>query len=332
MFTLQPLWPSDLGLILSYKCQAECAHCLYNCGPEWSDWMKPEEVRAALETTPLWGHRYQVHITGGEPFLNFPLLLQAVEIATELGISNYLETNAGWCVREELVEKRFVALREAGLGAVLISCSPFHAESIPLERTLLGIRKALEIFGRQGVIVYLPEWLQQLQAFSQGGTTSLEEYVEAYGPQNAGRLFWEGYGLISGGRSGYRLGHLVEGRQAADFQGENCQREILYAHHSHFDLYGNFISGFCGGLTVGDWHELSVLLVRFRSGDYPELISILVEDGPYGLYTFAQEAFGYQPLKQGYAGKCHLCVDVRRHLARHGDFPELKPKEFYERI
>jgi hypothetical protein len=332
MFRLHPLQPSDLGLILSYKCQAACAHCLYNCSPEWSDWMKPEHVREALEAMLIWEQQFQVHITGGEPFLNFPLLLHAARTATELGIPNYVETNAGWCVREELAEKRFIALREAGLGAVLISCSPFHAESIPLERTLLAIRKALEIFGRQGVIVYLPEWLQQLQTFDQGDTTPLEEYLKAYGPKQAGRMFWEGYGLISGGRSGYRLGHLIEGRPAADFQAESCQRDILYAHHSHFDLYGNYISGFCGGLTVGDWHDLPRLLDCFRSGDYPRLISILVEEGPYGLYTFAKETYGYQPLEQGFAGKCHLCVDVRRHLVRQGDFPELEPREFYERI
>jgi hypothetical protein len=332
MFKFRPLQPSDLGLILSYKCQAACAHCLYNCSPEWSDWMSPEEVREALEATLVWDHRFQVHITGGEPFLNFPLLLHAVETAKELGISNYLETNAGWCVREELVEKRFLALRESGLGAILISCSPFHAESIPLERTLLAIRKALEIFGRQGVIVYLSEWLEQLRSFDRGGTTALEEYVRVYGSQNAGRLFWEGYGLISGGRSGYRLGHLVEGRLATDFQGENCRQDILYAHHSHFDLYGNYISGFCGGLTVGDWHDLPMLLDRFQSSDYPELISILIDGGPFGLFTYAQEAFGYEPIEGGFAGKCHLCVDVRRYLVEHGEFPELEPREFYERI
>jgi hypothetical protein len=332
MFRPHPLHPSDLGLILSYKCQAACAHCLYNCSPEWSDWMEPEEVRTALEAMLIWEQRFQVHITGGEPFLNFPLLLHAVETATVLGISNYLETNAGWCVREELVEKRFIALREAGLRAVLISCSPFHAESIPLERTFLAIRKALQIFGQQGVIVYLSEWLPQLQTFDHGSTTSLEAYVEAYGAQDAGRLFWEGYGLISGGRSGYRLGHLVKGRPAGDFQGQSCQQEILYAHHSHFDLYGNFISGFCGGLTVGDWHDLPVLMDRFRSGEYPKLILILVEEGPYGLYAFAREVYGYQALEEGFAGKCHLCVDVRRHLVRQGEFPELEPREFYERI
>ena len=214
----------------------------------------------------------------------------------------------------------------------MISCSPFHAETIPLERTLLAIRMALEIFGRHGVIVYLSEWLEQIQSFDSGGTTALGEYVKVYGPQSAGRLFWEGYGLISGGRSGYRLGHLIKGRPATDFRSENCQREILYAHHSHFDLYGNFISGFCGGLTVGDWHDLPLLLEHFQSGIYPELISTLLDKGPYGLFTFAQEAYGYEPLEQGFAGKCHLCVDVRKHLVEQGEFPELEPREFYERI
>jgi hypothetical protein len=37
-------------------------------------------------------------------------------------------------------------------------------------------------------------------------------------------------------------------------------------------------------------------------------------------------------LPDGYAGKCHLCVDVRRHLVRRGGFPELRPAAFYENI
>ena len=74
------------------------------------------------------------------------------------------------------------------------------------------------------------------------------------------------------------------------------------------------------------------LLDRFRAGDYPELISILIEKGPYGLFAFAEEAYGYVPLEDGFAGKCHLCVDVRKYLVQLGDFPELEPAEFYERF
>ena len=328
----QPLCPSDVGIIMTYKCQCACKHCLYNCGPKWREWISREVLHDALRAIRTWDHRVQVHLTGGEPFLNFPLLLEAVRIGAELGIPPYVETNAGWCLREAEVAEKLVALREAGLNAILISCSPFHAEKIPPVRTLLGIRKALEIFGREKVIVYLPHCVDQMQMFDLERTIPLERYVERFGLKRAQRILWDGYGIIPGGRSGYTLGHLVEKRPASAFRGQNCWEEILYAHHSHFDLYGNYISWFCGGLAVGDWHDLPQILSDFRNGNYPRIIDLLVAGGPLRLLEMAKEEYGYRELPEGYAGKCHLCVDVRRHLSAHGDFPELRPTEFYSNI
>lgn len=325
------LHPTDLGLILSYRCQSACAHCLYNCGLAWDEWMTPADVEQALDALLLWDPPPQVHVTGGEPFLNFPLLLHAVKASVGRGLLTYAETNAGWCVRESLVTQRFAQLRDAGMQFILISCSPFHAETIPPARTLLAIRAAVEVFGSEGTIVYLPEWLAQINSFGPDRTTRLDEYVEAFGIENAGRLFWEGYGLISGGRSGYRLGHLTDLRPPATFRGQNCRREILHAHHSHFDLYGNYISWFCGGLSVGSWKNLPSVLESFAAGRYPPLIEVLLGQGPYGLFELAEEKYGYKLGTQGFAGKCHLCVDIRRHLLSLEDFDELKPREFYER-
>ena len=70
----------DVGLILTYKCQSACRHCLYNCGPGWIDWMEPDEIRTALQIVKSFDNQTQIHITGGEPFLNFSLLLKTVEI------------------------------------------------------------------------------------------------------------------------------------------------------------------------------------------------------------------------------------------------------------
>ncbi len=326
------LSPSDVGLILSYRCQAACKHCLYNCGPTWQDWMSPQEVAAALEAVLTWPQPVQVHITGGEPFLKFDLLLEAVRLAAELGIPRYAETNAGWCVSEDLVTRRLIALRDAGLQALLISCSPFHAETIPPARTRLAVARSREILGPERTILYLPEWLDRIEAFGTNTTTPLERWVEGLGPADAGRLLWDGYGLISGGRSGYRLGHLIARRPAEGFRGNHCRREILHAHHSHLDLYGNYISGFCGGLTVGDWHDLPQIRADFQAGRYPPLVEVLIRAGPFGLFEMARQDYGYEPLPPGYAGKCHLCVDVRRMLVQRGEFPELRPVEFYDAI
>jgi hypothetical protein len=325
-----PLHPEDIGLILSYRCQCGCKHCLYNCGPHWHDWISPDELRAALAAIASLEGCAQVHITGGEPFLNFPLTLQAVEIACELDIPRYIETNSGWCNQADLVHQRFSSLRQAGLQAIMISCSPFHAETIPPWRTFMAIDVALQVFGTRRVMIYLPEWLDHIGRFGTSHPVPIERYIQAYGKGPTGLLFWEGYELIAGGRAGYQLGDLIEKRPATAFRNEDCYAEIMYSRHSHMDLYGNYISGFCGGLTLGDWHDLPALQSNFISGIYPYLVSILLTHGPYGLYKMASSDFGYQQLEDGYAGKCHLCVDVRHHLAQFNQFPELRPLQFYQ--
>lgn len=328
----RPFCPTDLGIIMSYQCQCACKHCLYNCGPRWKDWMSPQMLREALEVTQAWSHRFQIHFTGGEPFLNFPLLLEGVRIAVELGIPCYVETNAGWCLREEDVADKFTTLKEAGLSAILISCSPFHAEKIPPARAFLAIHKALEVFGQQGTIVYLPHCLEQVQLFDVEKTTPIARYMERFGLERAGRMLWDGYSIISGGRSGYALGHLTRKQPASAFRGQNCFLEIIHAHHSHFDLYGNYISWFCGGLTVGDWRNLPQILDDLRKRRFPPLVDILVRAGSFGLFEMAKAEYGYQELSEGYAGKCHLCVDVRRCLYQRGEFAELRPGGFYENL
>ncbi len=322
--------PQDVGIILTYRCHSGCKHCLYNCGPGWDlEAMPVETLQRALETVAGWTRPPQVHLTGGEPFIFFDLLLEGTRIAADLGITVYAETSAAWCVDEKSARDRFAALRAAGLAAILISCSPFHAEKIPVVRTLRAARAALEVFGTGGVIVYRPEFLEIVEQFGLDRPTPLSRYEELLGDEGAGQVLWGGYGLIAGGRAGYKLGHLVPSQEAEIFADESCAGEILFAHHSHMDLAGNYIPGFCGGLTVADW-RIEDPLCR----PYPVLPELLVEKGPYGLYELATRRYDYRPLPGGYAGKCHLCVDVRWHLVRTkgSDYPELRPIGFYENI
>lgn len=327
----QPLSPTDVGLVLSYQCPNACKHCAYNCGPDWQDWFPPQALFPALEVIRHLNTDIQVHITGGEPFLNFPLLIQAVSTARSLHLPVYAETSAEWCLSASIAEQRFQALRQAGLQAVLISCSPFHAEKVPLKRTLIAIEVAYEVFGPERVMVYTSDWIEQIWHFGLENPVSINQYVMAYGGEAAGLMFWDGYGLVSGGRAGYTLGRLTDQSPADAFAADSCSAELLFAARTLVDLYGNFIPGYCGGLSAGSWQFAADLRASFQAGIFPDLIAVLVELGPYGLFALATEKYQYTPLPSGYAGKCHLCVDVRRHLfckaADH--FPELRPAAFY---
>ena len=294
--------------------------------------MSIDDVRAALLSTLNWDHHYQVHITGGEPFLNYPLLLESTKIAVELGIPVYIETNAGWALDDATVNEKLSELRSAGLQTVLVSVSPFHAEKIPPERTLRLIRIASQIFGLGRVIIYQQQWLDKIMQFGIEKTNPLGNYVSAFGTKDTGKLFWQGYGLISGGRAGYELGHLIPKKHPAAFENDRCSYELLHAHHSHFDLYGKFIPGFCGGISLGSWRDIPNLEDEVNGGTMPPLIKILVKKGPFGLYELAAREYGYQSLPEGYAGKCHFCVDLRRHLLKKGGFDELSPIQFYEEL
>ncbi|WP_068671375.1 radical SAM protein [Thermosulfurimonas dismutans] len=323
------------GIMLSYRCQCGCRHCVYACGPQWHDWMSREDLENLLSgIQETWENPRGLHLAGGEPFFNFELLVFAVEKCRERNLPiEYVETNAGWCTSYEEARERFKILKEAGLTSVLISCSPFHAETVPLKRTLWAIKAAREVFGAYHVIVYMEHFVDLIRGFGEDRPVPLSEWIRIYGKEEAGRLFWKGYSLFSGGRAGFELGILAERYPYERFRGMNCMTEILLSRHCHFDPYGNYIPLFCGGLSLGRVEgDLRRFVDDYEAGK-SRIIKILVEAGPFGLAEWARRNFGFEPDPEGYVGKCHLCVAVRKFLVDTGeDFPELTPRAFYENL
>ena len=273
------------------------------------------------------------HLGGGEPFLDFDKLLRVQRLATEFGIPiEYVETNVGWCTSEEIANERFTQLKDAGLRCVLISSSPFHAEYIPLSRIITAVKVGYEVFGPNGVILWIPEFYRQLSEIRTDGLISLDEYIEHVGKGVARVMLRSEYSLITGGRIGYELADLYERGPAECCQNDQCKPELLESGHVHFDPYGNLIPSFCAGISLGDARDLESLMNNLDLNRLP-IVQVLAESGPYALYEFAVRELGYQPLKKGYVGKCHLCVDVRRWIKSVTDeFAELATAEYYDQL
>lgn len=272
-----------------------------------------------------------IHIAGGEPFLNFELTLRTVELSIEHGVPlQYVETNAHWCEDDELTAYQMNLLRESGLPAILISVSPFHNEFTPFERTDRAIKIAREIYGPYNVLVYTSYFYEQLQDYNPHQTMPLNRYLNTIGYKTAGQSFIDHYGLIPSGRAASKLNFLFEKQPADAFFNNNCTHEFTNPEHIHIDPYGNYITSFCAGISLGDARKLNSIFSGINIQEL-SIIEILATTGVEGLLKLAQDQFDFQIAPEGYIAKCHLCQDIRTHIVQRTDqFAELAPLEFYQ--
>jgi len=329
--------PVSGGLFLSYRCNSECKHCMYACSPRWSaDWISKRDAEIILTQlapsirgSPLGRDHISlncgIHLTGGEPFLNFDLLLDLSELVNELDIpSSFVETNCSWCIDDETTRESLLQLKYAGLRGILISVNPFILEYVPPQRIRRGIMIGREIFG-ENTLIYQEYVYRQFERLDPQNVISLPEYLKATGPRSLSYLE-----LLPFGRTPYRLGSFYHKYPAECFFGKSCKSELRRNWHIHIDNYGNYMPGYCGGISLGDARDLHSILNGVDL-DKLSIIEALTEDleSLYGL----GRGLGYEALEDGYILKCHLCLDIRRWIAQSTDgFSELSPREFYDHL
>jgi hypothetical protein len=307
---------------------------MYACSPRCpEDWMPEQDAEATLSQLAgrikagpygpdTVGVNSGLHFTGGEPFLNFDLLLKVTEMARDLGIpSTFVETNCFWCTDDDTTREKLLRLRGAGIRGILISVNPFILEQVPFERTQRAVRIGKEIYGGNA-IVYQELFYQEFTHLGIRETMPFEEYLRR-SPNSLQYVE-----LLPMGRAPYKLGHRFRKYHARHFFGCRCREELSREWHIHIDNYGNYMPGFCGGISLGNVRELDSLLRGIDLKKHSILRSLVTDIRD--LYEIGVENYGYEELNDGYVSKCHLCVDLRKHIAGRTDqFSELEPRSFY---
>ncbi|MFX0041478.1 MAG: hypothetical protein ACFE8L_01080 [Candidatus Hodarchaeota archaeon] len=333
--------PNSGGLILSYKCSGECKHCMYLCSPKWSnDWINKKDLESLLtnlseriQPAPFGADNvslnYGLHLTGGEPFLNYDLLLNSIEIANNLRIpSLFVETNCYWCQNDNVTKEKLLKLKKAGLKGILISVNPFILEYVPFEHTKRAIKFSTEIFG-DNLMIYQIYYYHQFINLNINESLPLEKYLKLTSLNDLKRkveFFWMG-------RAPYKLQELYKKYPLKQFLNENCASELVRSWHCHFDNYGNYMPGYCGGLSWGNVRQLNSLCDEGIDIDNYPILKALIFGKLNDLYSLAVERFGYKEIPEGYISKCHICFDIRRKMiSKINEFKELKPIEFYIHI
>ena len=211
-----------------------------------------------------------------------------------------------------------------GLHGILISVNPFIPEQVPFERTKRAAKIGKEIFSKS-VIIYQGFFYHQFKGFNIKNCLSFEEYLQKVGHESLYQIE-----LLPMGRVAYKLAHLYKKYPAKTFFGESCKEELTRNWHIHIDNYCNYVTGYCGGISLGDARDLDSL--HEIGLDKKPILETLVTDLKK-LYEFGIEEFGYKELSEGYISKCHFCVDIRKCLAKQTDeFEELRPREFYSHL
>lgn len=293
------------GLMLTYRCSAACRFCYYSCSPQAGGLMPIEMALEAWRClVALAGPGANLHITGGEPFLEFDHLVSLLSQARSAGLPplNSLETNGSWADSTVETRQKLAFLKSVDLGELKISYDPFHAEFV--DAGTIRDLKALagEVLGPDKVKIKWEKYLDNPVPYDRYLPTDQIDLCRQILKEDRCRFT---------GRAAEQIAPLLADRPADGFRSLSCRSAILGAKGVHIDPYGNVFSGQCSGIIAGNLNTVS-LETLWRRFDPPNLPfwQTLFHEGPAG---FLQEAVaaGY-PAQQKYASKCHLCSDIRR--------------------
>ncbi|MBN2335693.1 radical SAM protein [Candidatus Bathyarchaeota archaeon] len=122
-----------VGLLLTERCDVACSHCWFGSSPEKKSDMTGDGIRRYVDEANADGARW-ISFTGGEPFLVYDALKEAVGYATKQSLLKEAVTNCNWAESGGIAHEKLKPLKAAGLDVLNISVDDFHQEHIPLDR------------------------------------------------------------------------------------------------------------------------------------------------------------------------------------------------------
>lgn len=295
---------TGIHFLLTYMCNLECDHCFVYSGPNAKGIFTLSQIRKVFDEATKIGTIEWIYFEGGEPFLFYPLMLEGIEIARNMGFKVGVVTNAYYATSEEDAELWLSPLCKLEISDLSISDDSFHykkEKDNPAKRALaaakrLGIPVSSICIDKPSVEIGIDKGLNKGAPVIDGGAMfrgrAVEKLVEGL-PQRGWEQFTE------------------------------CPYEDLKEpKRIHLDPYGYV--HICQGLGMGNmWENSLSTLVRNYNADSHPICGPLVRGGPALLakeYNVEHE--------DKYVDACHFCYLVR--LALIDRFPQyLAPKQVY---
>jgi len=285
-----------LHVLLTYTCNYECDHCFVWGSPGQSGTFSLSHLEDVLRQAEDVESIREIYFEGGEAFLYYPILVEAVSRAKEKGFWTGIVTNGYWASGLDEACTWLQPLVEVGLDRLEVSCDQYHGNG----HGVLELHPALQAAGRLGLdidtIVVDPPAGYRDPAEAEPG------------------LPLTGGGVMFRGRAAEKLAPAVKGQPWSGLTA--CPYEDLASPgRLHVDPFGYL--HLCQGLVIGNMfvRPLKEILAHFDPCVHP-IAGPLIEGGPRRLVeTYALD---HEP---EYVDACHLCYMARQMLRE--EFPML---------
>ena len=141
-----PMWPflQNIGLMLTYKCQVSCPHCIVECSPHRTEEMDEAQAMDWIRQIAEYRNHYikVLSLTGGEPFIDIDRFRRIADCGRDHGMIVAVVTNAYWA---HTYDDALAVLRTLPSISVLsVSTDAYHQRAISLDRVLNAVAAARE--------------------------------------------------------------------------------------------------------------------------------------------------------------------------------------------
>jgi MoaA/NifB/PqqE/SkfB family radical SAM enzyme len=297
---------TGIHFLLTFQCNFECDHCFVWGSPWQSGTFTLGKIQKALIQAKEVGTVEWIYYEGGEPNLYYPILLKAVQEASQLGFQVGIVSNAYWATSQQDARvwlEPFVGL----VQDLSVSTDLFHYKEQFSQQARHATTAADELGIPMGVIsVAHPE------------TCSSEN---SQVKPASGQLPLGESGVMYRGRAAEKLIQYAKYQPWREFN--RCPHEDLREPgRVHLDPFGNL--HICQGISIGNLYEIPLKKIckKYNPDAHP-IVAPLLSGGPAEL----ARQYGFKP-DQGYADACHLCFTTRKALRTQ--FPQtLTPDQMY---
>lgn len=126
--------PTSMTILPTYKCNASCKDCCFQSSPRLSTKLSGKAILERIhEAKASFPSIRQVIFSGGEALLLKGELLDALSLATKLGLGTRLVSNGFWGKRQQTSEAFARNLKVCGLKELNLSTGLDHQKFVPEE-------------------------------------------------------------------------------------------------------------------------------------------------------------------------------------------------------